>query len=270
MLDDKSLFFFNLFSDKMYLFYMNKFFTRLKQGIVKNASLFLAVFAVVLGVFLAVRFNAKVPRVIAPASSIIALQEMQDLLEKENESLKDQLTQIESEITMLQKETKNKQADLRGLVSSVEDLKKRAGLTNISGEGVVIILNDTGERVSNPNSIAHASDMRDIVNHLFNNGAEAISIEGAGKEERVSFFTSIDCIVNTVLINGTKIVPPFKIRAIGDRQKLITAINDKTSLKQIYDRVEKEGLEFYIVDGEEQVQIVKYSGPIEIKNAKLK
>jgi len=249
---------------------MKKIFFKIKQNFIKSASLYLAVFAMVLGIFLAMRFNSRVPRVITPASSIIALQEMRDSLEKENTTYKNKLAETESTISELQEEAKGRQNGLADLVSSVETLKKQAGLTQIKGEGIMIVLNDTGERVSNPNSIAHASDMRDVVNHLFNNGAKAISIEGAKKEERVTFFTSIDCIVNTVLINGTKIVPPFKIRAIGDREQLTSAVNDKVALKQIYDRVDGEGLEFHIVDGEEDIEITKYSSPVEIKNAKLK
>ena len=249
---------------------MKKIFSKLKQGIIKNISLYLAVFAMILGVFLALRFNTSVPRVITPASSVIALQEMQGSLEKENTSYKNELAEIESRISTLQVEAKGKQDGLRDLISSVEDLKERAGLTQMKGEGIIVVLNDTGERVSNPNSIAHASDMRDIINHLFSGGAKAISVEGAGKEERVTFFTSIDCIVNTVLINGTKIVPPFKIRAIGDGEALVSAVNDRVSLKQIYDRVDSEGLEFHILEGEDNIEVTKYSSPVEIKNAKLK
>ena len=246
-------------------------FTKIKRIIVKNISLYIAVAAMVIGIMLAVNFNERLPRVISPASSVVALQEMQDSLIKENEQYKERLAQIEAMITTLQDKTKDKQTNLRGLVADVEAKKAEAGLTEIKGEGIVVILNDSDQRKNNPNSIAHASDMRDLVNHFFQNGAKAISIEGAGEmEERVSFFTSIDCIVNTVLINGTKIVPPFKIRVLGDRDRLIAAVNDRVSLKQIYERVDGEGLEFHTVDGQGVVSLTKYSGPTEIKNAKLK
>lgn len=245
--------------------------TKIKQNIIKNISLYIAVIAMVVGVILAVNFNEKLPRIISPTSSIVALREMQNNLEKENEVYKDELAEIETAISALQDKTKDKQTDLKGLVADVEKKKAEAGLTEVVGEGIVVVLNDSEQRKTNPNSIAHASDMRDLVNHFFQNGAKAISIEGAGeKEERVSFFTSIDCIINTVLINETKIVPPFKIRVLGDRDRMITAVNDRVALKQIYDRVDKEGLEFHTIDGQAVVTLTKYSGPTEIKNAKLK
>lgn len=225
----------------------------------------------VIGIILAINFNERLPRIISPTSSIITLQEMQNNLEKENELYKDKLAEIENMISVLQDQTKHTQTDLKDLVADVEEKKAKVGLTKIEDEGIVVVLNDSEQRETNPNSIAHASDIRDLVNHFFQNGAKAISIEGAGeKEERISFFTSIDCIVNTVLINGTKIVPPFKIRVLGDRDRMITAINDRVALKQIYDRVDKESLEFHMLDGQIMVKLTKYSGPAEIKNAKLK
>jgi uncharacterized protein YlxW (UPF0749 family) len=113
--------------------------------------------------------------------------------------------------------------------------------------------------------------MRDLVNYLWLKGAKAISIEGAGgKEERVGPMTSIDCIVNTVLINGTKIVPPFQIKAIGDRQVLNSAIGDKAALKQIYDRVDKEGLKFYVVDNINQIDIEQFTGIILTQHVTIK
>jgi len=245
--------------------------TKVRQNFIKNISLYMAVSAMVIGVVLAINFNERLPRVISPTSSIIALQKMQDGLEKENELYKDKLAEVETIISALQDQMKDKQTNLKGLVADVEKKKAEAGLTEVAGEGIVVVLNDSEQRKTNPNSIAHASDMRDLVNHFFQNGAKAISIEGAGeKEERVSFFTSIDCIVNTVLINETKIVPPFKIRVLGDRDRMITAVNDRVALKQIYDRVDKEGLEFHTIDGQAIVTLTKYSGPTEIKNAKLK
>ncbi len=249
---------------------MKKISSKIKQNIIKNFSLYLAVIAMVIGVILALNYNTRLPRTIAPASTFVALQTMIDSLEEQNSKYKENLDRIETMISDLQNQSKGRQNSLSELVEEVEKLKEKADLTDMEGEGIIVVLNDTGERVSNPNSIAHASDMRDLVNHFFNNGAKAISIEGAGKEERVAFFTSIDCIVNTVLINGTKIVPPFKIRVIGDRGKLISAVNDRVALKQIYDRVVSEGLEFHIIDGESMIKITKYSGPVDIKNGKLK
>ena len=246
-------------------------FTKFKRAIVKNISLYIAVVAMVVGVVLAVNFNERLPRVISPASSVVALQEMQDSLVAENKDYKDRMAQIEAQITDLQSKTKDKQTNLKDLVADVEAKKAQAGLTEVSGEGITVVLNDSDQRRNNPNSIAHASDMRDLVNHFFQNGAKAVSIEGAGGiQERISFFSSIDCIVNTVLINETKIVPPFRIMVLGDRDRLIAAVNDRIALKQIYERVDQEGLEFHTIDGQGIVSLVKYSGPTEIKNAKLK
>lgn len=250
---------------------MKKIYLKIKSNLLKNLSLYLAVLGLAIGIFLAVNFNSNLPRILSPASSLVALAEMEKDMEAENQTYKDTLAKIESQISDLQEKTKSRQTGLKGLVNEVEALKVKAGLTDVSGEGIKVLLDDSEQRRTNPNSIAHASDMRDLVNHFFASGAKAISIEGAGgKEERVSFFTSIDCVVNTVLINGTKMVPPFVIKVLGNRQALISAVSDRQALKQIYDRVDKEGLKFYVIDEVDRVSLKKYSGPVEVKNAKLK
>jgi hypothetical protein len=50
----------------------------------------------------------------------------------------------------------------------------------------------------------------------------------------------------------------------------VSAVEDKVQRKQIYDRVEREGLGFYVEDDEGVVRVTKYSGTIGISNAKLK
>lgn len=234
-------------------------------------SFVLAILGIVLGVFFATKFNRDLPRIISPAVSYIALSDMEQKLTQNQATLKAGISNEDTQIDQLSTQAKTKQSGLKGLIDQVETLKAQAGVTQLSGKGIAIYLADSDDRRDSPNSIAHASDMRDLVDYLWQSGAKAISIEGdGGTEERVAYSTSIDCIVNTVLINGTKIVPPFKIRAIGDSQKLTEAVNDKNRLKTIYDRVSSEGLKFYVLDGVDNVTIKKYTGNLIFDYAKTK
>ncbi|MCX6809608.1 MAG: DUF881 domain-containing protein [Candidatus Berkelbacteria bacterium] len=245
-------------------------FQKIKESFINKPWIYLGVIGIVLGVVLGSQFSQKIPRIISPAVSYIALDEMQTNLESEQANLKKSLSSTDGKIDELNNQIEIKQSGKKDLINEVETLKRKAGLTDVSAPGISVLLDDSDDRKNNPNSIAHASDMRDLVNNLWINGATAISIEGAGHiEERVGPTTSIDCIVNTVLINGTKIVPPFKIKAIGNREKLISSINDQKALKLIYDRVSKEGLVFHIVDGETMITVPKFTGSLTFKNAKI-
>ncbi len=112
------------------------------------------------------------------------------------------------------------------LDDEISNLKKAAGLTEVEGPGIVIIVSDgTRELFENedPNIlIVHDLDIRAMVDDLRNAGAEAISING----QRVIFNKSnIQCTGPTMKINDQVFAAPFIIRAIGDRKYLESAIN---------------------------------------------
>lgn len=239
--------------------------------IVKNQPNYpLAIIGLVIGILIAYEYGYKIPRIINPAVSNIALDETEQKLVDEQAQHKEQLEAIDNETNALNDQTKIRQTGLTSLVNQVEALKANSAMTDVVGEGIEIILDDSAKNQdANANAIAHASDLRDLVDQLRANGATAISIGAAGGvEERVTFTTSIDCIVNTVLINNTKASPPFKVTAIGDRIKLKSAIDDRGALKDIYDRVDNDGLKFVAVDSL-SLKIKRYSGNYLIKNAKV-
>jgi len=236
-----------------------------------NIALSLAVIGLGAGTFLAWRYNDSLPRVITPAVPYLSLQEMENTLEGEQKNLKQQISNIDYQTGILEDQVKTRQSGMKGLIDGADKLKAQAGLTKLSGPGIKITLNDSDSGQNVNNAIAHASDLRDLVNHLWQNGAQAISISGAGSlDERVGPTTSIDCIVSTVLINGTKTVPPFEIKVLGDRERLSSAVNNKEELKTIYDRVEKEGLEFSIDDSTQEVNIPSFTGNIITEHVKIK
>jgi len=70
--------------------------------------------------------------------------------------------------------------------------------------------------VNTSDLLVHDGDLIQVINELFNAGAEAISING----QRIVSTTSIECDGNVVKVNGTKIGTPFEITAIGYPEQL--------------------------------------------------
>lgn len=115
-----------------------------------------------------------------------------------------------------------------------EKLKKYRtilGLTDVSGEGVVITVadNDTVE-LSNSfsnlfisDSIVHDGNLIAIINELKAAGAEAISIN----DKRITESTCITCAGNVIQVNGEKVGSPFVIKAIGDKDLLYGEMSKK-------------------------------------------
>ncbi len=150
------------------------------------------------------------------------------MLEQERDAvreLKDQIGEVHQRIDELERvEDPDELIDVLG--ERIEQTRMQAGLVPLSGEGVIIIVNDAdrelGEHEDPNNLIVHDLDVRAIVDDLKAAGAEAISING----ERYVFSKSqIVCNGPTININGQQFAQPFIIKAIGDRKYLESAVN---------------------------------------------
>ena len=64
--------------------------------------------------------------------------------------------------------------------------------------------------------IIHYENLLYLVNDLRNAGAEGISING----QRIVVSSEIRCVGNVILVNTTRLAPPFEISAIGDPKAL--------------------------------------------------
>ena len=139
----------------------------------------------------------------------------------------------------------------------------RAGLVAVKGQGIIVTLDDTealnqmamAAGYYDPNAyIIHDSDLVMIVNELHSAGAEAISING----QRITGNTEIRCTGPQVLINGIRMVAPFKISAIGEATTLEGALSLRGG---IIDSVKAADIDVTI-EKQEEVIIPAYEKPI--------
>ena len=131
------------------------------------------------------------------------------------------------------------------------------GTTNVTGEGIVITLEDTEE------AVIQASDLLELVNELRDAGAEAISINGI----RVLSTTDIVDIVNRyILIKPKKrISSPYVVKAIGNQTYLVSTLSIKNTG---YIDAHKSSGQSIKVEKQKNVTIPKYTGTLEIKYMK--
>jgi uncharacterized protein YlxW (UPF0749 family) len=94
----------------------------------------------------------------------------------------------------------------------------------LEGQGVEVQISDSAKALTkgeNPNiALVHNEDLLKIVNELRASGAEAISLN----EQRLVEASEISCAGPTILVNKTRIAPPFIIRAIGDSETMMAAL----------------------------------------------
>lgn len=222
----------------------------------------LIILGAAVGLLLTAQWKTPPTRSVNPIGPFLALKSTDEDLTKEQTNLKKEIADLQQMIDKAA-QASTSDASSKTLVSQMQQLKEQAGLTQVTGSGLTITLDDAQSGIGNPDNISHAADLRDTVNLLWLKGATAISING----ERVVATTSIDCLVNTILINNTKMTAPFTIVAVGDSNQLAGAVNDQSNLSDIWKRVKGAGLVFNVKTSW-RVSVPAYTGSYPLSFAK--
>ena len=166
----------------------------------------------------------------------------------------------------LEEVRKTASANTEGSEEKEEELKKNnmlLGLTDVTGEGVVVTLKDNDAVDSSKvldlsYLLVHDGDLLGIVSELKNGGAEAISING----ERIVSTSSITCEGNVISINGEKVSSPFVIKAIGKPTMYSALSRPGGTIEYLNSRI------IATIKQESDITIEKYNGVISAKYMK--
>jgi uncharacterized protein YlxW (UPF0749 family) len=167
-------------------------------------------------------------------------------LELEQQELKHTISHLRQKLDERQAEAAGSTLMLQEVRTELALQKMRAGLIAISGPGVQVILDDGAHTVRGADAngtLIHDYDLRDVINVLWMAGAEAISANG----ERVVSSTSIYCVGSTVMVNDTRLSPPYQINAIGDPVQLQDHLRNPGYLGDIKSRVERFEIKFEFI-----------------------
>ena len=181
----------------------------------KQYSAALTATCVILGVIIGVQFNTvkqqkmttENQRLSEATAALNQLQTENDALLKQNEAL--------------EKTLKDYQEGKFG--EEMEQLLTFAGLTEVTGAGVTVTMNDSSTRGSGDMNayLVHAEDLLAVVNELYAAGAEAVSING----QRMVGKSAITCAGSIVMVNSVRVAAPFEIRAVGEADVLDAALH---------------------------------------------
>lgn len=105
------------------------------------------------------------------------------------------------------------------LEKELKETQDLLGKNEVTGEGIIIKMSNSGT------SRINSEDLLNLVNLLKNAGAEAISIN----EQRIVYDTYIVDINESgnITINGTRVVAPYTIKAIGNIKYLESSVAQK-------------------------------------------
>ncbi len=157
--------------------------------------------------------------------SVLKAKEKYESKYQELEVILKQLEEVRSTVA-------NSSSEAAKIEAKISEINKLLGYTEVKGKGVIIEAKDgTPEKMEGyeyddeyvnylSNYMVHDGDLKQIVNELFNAGAEAISING----ERIVSTSSISCSGNIIKVNDQKLGSPYKIKAIGLPDNLYGAL----------------------------------------------
>jgi uncharacterized protein YlxW (UPF0749 family) len=228
---------------------------------------------VALGIAISTDWQAQA-EVTGSASSPITRQTGRELvegtirrLEAEQADLKKQIADLRTQLGTAQSTASQRKSTLSDLTAELDHQQVAAGVVPLHGAGVVAVFNDSTDHDIAPNEdpanyILHDYDLRDMLNALWTAGAEAVSLNG----ERVVNNTSLYCVGTTILINSTRLSPPYEVHAIGDPAALQAALLGSPQMEKFNQRARIYDLPGKI-DRQQDVTVPAYNGSFVFKYA---
>ncbi|BFK86640.1 DUF881 domain-containing protein [Pseudoflavonifractor gallinarum] len=217
-----------------------------------------AAFAV-LGFLLAVQLKSVKLNTALDATSAGRLETLQELyndLTTERDGLKSRLEETQKELEQYRDAAVSGESSA-ALKAEVEYLSMVAGLTDVEGPGVSVILSDSkAENTTGDEAdyLIHDSDLLSVINELRDAGAQAISFNG----ERILSTSEVRCAGSVVMVNGKRFAAPFIIYAIGDPTTLYNALTMRGGVVDVLSQWKIN----VTVQMSEKLLIEKYTGTI--------
>ena len=227
----------------------------------------LTLLGLALGLLLAAQFQSK-PLAALPDSDSARDRAAQTIqrLEAEQADLKKQIASLRAQIDAQQAAATGKETTA-DISQELETQKLIAGVVLVKGPGLRVVLDDSTSKTIPANDdpalyLIHEYHLRDVINVLWGAGAEAVAVNG----ERLVSGSSIYCVGSTILVNDTRMSPPYEILAIGDPAALEAAVANPDTLRSLKGRVQAYNLQFR-VSREAELLLPAYSGSLDFHYA---
>ena len=233
----------------------------------RGHALVLLVPALLFGLLVTLQWRANTERSELAVRYNAPLTDAANALQNEQNTLKAQLADLRARLDEIQRSAATQSGAARDLQARIEDLRAVAGLTERTGDGVVVTFDDA--RTTSPaalkdvdKSICHSTDITDIINTAWRGGAEAIAVN----DERIVGSSSVYCVGSTIMVNGTLMSPPFVLVVIGPQNSLLAAYDDPGQLRDIKQRRDVYGLGFRVTR-QSSLRAPSYRGALNVRYA---
>jgi uncharacterized protein YlxW (UPF0749 family) len=178
----------------------------------------------------------------------------------------EQVRQLQSEVDQLSTRAAPGDARVKDLRDQATVLAPLVGTQAVRGPVITVSLDDAHRSAASlpkpygPDDIVvHQQDVQGVVNALWAGGAEAMMIQ----DQRVIATSAVQCVGNTLLLQGRVYSPPYVIKAIGDTTALRAALDRDPQVRIYREWVDAVGLG-YDVTTSDSGDFPAYTGTIDL------
>ncbi|MFI8850592.1 DUF881 domain-containing protein [Streptomyces sp. 891-h] len=222
------------------------------------------------GLIFWVSFNTAQGTNIRSDGSMLRLSDLIQERSRQNAELDSQAAAMRRQVDKLARRDDGSSRDQDRRLGRLEKL---AGLEKISGQGLTVTLDDAPSNATakvpglpdpEPNDLViHQQDLQAVVNALWRGGAKGIKV----MDQRLISTSAVRCVGNTLILQGRVYSPPYKVTAVGDREKLRTALDRAPAIQNYLEYVDAYGLGWK-VEEHKALTLPGYSGTVDLRQAK--
>ncbi|MDW7675513.1 MAG: DUF881 domain-containing protein [Bacillota bacterium] len=191
-------------------------------------------------------------------------------LEATTFELEDEIDALRQEVLLYEEEMAGGEVVLSQLQRQLTNLRDTAGLTEQKGPGITLIIDDNksgadiakGGGLENyyPDEyIVHYKSVLYLINEL-REASQAISVNN----QRIVASTDVRCVGTVILVNTTRLAPPYEIKAIGNPDRL----NEIISSSYEYSYLQSRGFPSKLTK-EQELTIPAYRGTFRYNFAQI-
>lgn len=223
-----------------------------------EATIFLFIASIIVGLLISMNIDLGKSNAFLDIKQYeLAYNERGDL-QRQISDLQGELNELNKKIKKYEHNSQNNYGVLGEINNELNKNKMILGTVPLQGEGIRITLNDSPQvnfgGKYEKSMLIHDADIVKVINELRNAGAEAIAVN----DYRVTYNAFGICFGSNINVNGIKVVAPFYITAIGNKDimenYLETQENHVKKLKRRTCYVEIETLD--------NIEIQPYNGTI--------
>jgi len=179
--------------------------------------------------------------------------------------------ELAAQVEELQETAAGTDSRVAEVLTESRALADAAGLTELSGRGVVVTLTDAPRDAdgkypagaSPDDLVVHQQDVQSVLNALWAGGAEAVAMQ----DQRIVNTSAPRCIGNTLLLHGRTYSPPYVVTAIGDPARLAATLANEPGIKMFKQYAVRYGLG-YTQQQSDDLTVPAYTGQLHTEYAR--